>query len=522
MTSCLATIKETTPDSDVKFLGVIVVTAAIKHQQIHEMENITSHQKCLGMDYQNILCPSGARLRSKGMDIVCGEGPLGDRHPGCTATLPPGKHISEYKAAENIAEDLYEESGISVTHLVTDSDGTGRDAFKHVNSQKDDTVPEITWYKDLMHVGWNMKKMVKSHKFSAEAFGLKQNGESWNYKERMECRKALAIDVQERTAITLKNALGHYQGDVSKLERNAEKITSYIIKCYQGNHSSCKSAPIAKLTGCNGDYFSTSSSLHAQKITSLNLNETDKSFLVTVISLKLGKDSVQYFARRLTTSRCESMNRAISKSCPKNRVFVRTQKGRVESAVLRQNNDDRKSVHMKFEAMNCPMQPGEVCDKILIRHVRKKTLTYKSQQKPSSVARRRTRQTQRREDYFHQRTRVTNEGEYIKNQLDREYAAKDSAICKLASHIQSGEAVASTSMEADVRSAAVRVKRTKRALGEWTEYQETSLKKRKENSKKRRKTKSKQKVSAKRRCANKTAARKVRDAVHGDHSYGKQ
>lgn len=485
-------------------------------------ENVTSQQKALAMHYQNILCPTGAALRAKGEDIVCGEGPLEERHPGCTATLPPGKHISEYLAAAGIAQELHEESNLSVTHLVTDSDGTGPEAFKSVNKKNDPTLPEMTRYKDLMHVGWNQLKQIKVHKFSKEAFGLKQNGESWNYKERNECRKALAIDVKERTALTLKKALSHYAGDVHKLEANAKKITSYIIQCYQGDHSSCKSAPLAKLTGCKGHYFTTSSSLHAQKIRSLNLNETDKAFLERVISLKLGEETVKYFSRRLTTSRVESINRAISKSSPKNRVSVKIGKGLASSALLRQNNTMRAAVHKKFEAMHCPMKPGEVCDKILTRYERKRKLTYENQQKPSSLARRRTRVKQRREDYFYQRTKISNEGEYIKYQLDREYAAKDSAIDKLSSHIQSGEAVASTSLEADVRSAEVRVRRTKRAVKEWADYQEKCIKKRQEDTKRRRETKAKMKKSAKRRCANKTSARKVRDSIHGDHTYGKE
>lgn len=484
-------------------------------------ENITSQQKCLGLDYQNILCPSGARLRARGVDIVCGEGPMEDRHPGCTSTLPPGRHISEYKAAENIADDLHDESGISVTHLVTDSDGTGREAFKSVNKQNDTTLPDITWYKDLMHVGWNMKQKIKAHKFSTEAFGLKLNGDSWNYKERMECVKALATDVQERTAITLKKAVTYFNGDVSKLQKNSEKITQYMIKCYQGNHKSCTSAPIAKLTGCNGDYFSSSSSLKAQQITALNLDMTDKCFLESVIGMKLGKDSVHFFSRRLTTSRCESMNRAISKSAPKNRVFVRTGKGRVSSAVLRQNNSFKESVRKKFEAMNCPMQPGEVCDKVINRYQRKRNLTYRNQQKPSSLARRRTRQEQRRADYFHQRTRVSNEGEYIKNQLDKAYAAKDSGVAKLASHTETDEAVTLASLEADVRNAAVRVRRTKCAIKEWNDYQLASIEKKEEEIEQKKTTNTKKKKSAKIRCANKTAARKVRDDKHGDHSYGK-
>ena len=126
------------------------------------VENVTSQQKCLGLDYQNMLCPSGGRLRAKGVDIVCGEGPIEDRHEGCTATLPPGRHISEYVAAENIAEDLYFESGISVTHLVTDSDGTGKNAFQDVNNYGDSSLPGLAWYKDLTHVGLELLQYALS------------------------------------------------------------------------------------------------------------------------------------------------------------------------------------------------------------------------------------------------------------------------------------------------------------------------------------------------------------------------
>ena len=482
-------------------------------------ESITSQQKCLGLDFQSTLCPNGARLRLQGLDIVCGDGPVEDRHPGCTATLPPGRHISEYVAGENIADELYGESGLIVTHLVTDSDGTGRDAFKAVNEKNDATLPELCWYKDLMHVGWNMKQKIKKHKFSAGAFGLKQNGDSWNFKERKECVKALATEVQDRTAITLKNAIEYFKGDLAKLKKNAGKLTHYMIQCYHGNHKPCTSSPIAKLTGCKGGYFSSSSSLKAQKITSLNLNMKDQCFLESVINMKLGEDSVGFFSRRLTTSRCESMNRAMSKSAPKNRPFPQTGKGRVHSSVLRQNNTFQEAFSKKCEAMQCPIKEGEVWDKIVSQYQRKRKLTYRNQQKPSAKARRRARKQQRRSDYYHQRTRVTNKGDYVKNQLDIEHAAKNTAVERLVTRVNSDGA--STSMEVDIRTAAVRVRRTKAAIKDWKEHQESSIKQHDEMVDKKKETKKKMKKSAKNRCAMKTAARKERVAIHGDHSYGK-
>lgn len=489
------------------------------------VEKVTSQQKCLGLDYQNMLCPIGARLRSKGVDIICGEGPIEERHNGCTATLPPGRHISEYTAAENIAEDLYFDSGISVTHLVTDSDGTGRNAFRDVNEYVDGNLPELTWYKDLMHVGWNMYHKIKSHSFSAGSFGTKPNGTSWNYLERKDCSKALAMDVQERTARTMKRALEHFKGDLDRFKNNSEKICTYMVDCYQGNHKSCRSAPIARLTGCNGNYFATSSNLSAQNISSLNLEVTDKSFLEAVIKMKLGKDSVQFFSRRLTTSRNESMNKAISKSSAKNRLNVRTGKGRVSSAILRQNNTFEEAVKMKFQAMNCPMKPGEICDKVVKKYQRKRNNTLASQQKPSAVARKRLRRKQRNQDYYHQRTRVTNKGEYIKNQLDRAYASKDAAFSKIVdtavASTSSEEAMVSTSLEDNLRHAAIRVRRTQRAYKTWSDYIEKSANDFDESLAKKKVTKKKMKASAQRRCANKSAARKQRKTLHGDHTYGK-
>ena len=93
------------------------------------VEQVTSQQKCLGLKYLNIMCPLGGKLSAMGLDIVCGEGPIEDRHDGCTATLPPGGHILEYTAAENIAEDLYLR-GILVIYLVTDSHGQMEMYFK--------------------------------------------------------------------------------------------------------------------------------------------------------------------------------------------------------------------------------------------------------------------------------------------------------------------------------------------------------------------------------------------------------
>ena len=125
--------------------------------------------------------------------------------------------------------------------------------------------------------------------------------------------------------------------------------------------------------------------------------------------------------------------------------------------------------------VKCPIKEGEALDKVVRRYQRKRDKTAISQQSASSKARRSTRKQQRISDYYHQRTRITNEGDYIKNQLDKEHATKDAAMKHvmegLRSYVDCDGAVASTSIEADIRDAAIRVRRTKEAKTAWTEYQ---------------------------------------------------
>ena len=120
---------------------------------------------------------------------------------------------------------------------------------------------------------------------------------------------------------------------------------------------------------------------------------------------------------------------------------------------------------------------------------------------------------------------MTNKGEYLKNQLDRAYAAKDAAMSELVSHAvastSSQEAVPSTSLEEGIRHAAVRVRRTKKAVNKWSDYMEDTVKTIDDNVKRRAKTKQKMKTSAKIRCANKSTSRQERNTLHGDHTYGK-
>ena len=192
--------------------------------------------------------------------------------------------IREYDMVKSIAHRL-NIKGAAVTHLTTDSDAKGRDGFSHVNQANPD-IPLITWYKDPSHLSRNMRKKISTGSIAGNLFGKRRDGVRWTYPEKLECKKALAVDVRKKVSLTLSNMRIYWKGDVKKMIMYVETITTYMLICYGRNHTQCRSFPLAKLTGCSGPsegrcWFGRSHTLRAQGITHLNLTEASHKFLKT-------------------------------------------------------------------------------------------------------------------------------------------------------------------------------------------------------------------------------------------------
>ena len=182
--------------------------------------------------------------------------------------------------SQRIGQELLSTSDVSITHPCTDSDATGKEGFASVNDTSGKNLPPLSWYKDLTHVSRNMKTKILNHNFARSTFAFKKNGRQWNSKEFLDCRKALALDVPERVAMTLKNATQYWRGDTEKISRHVDILVGYMLLCYEGDHKFCGSAPLARLTGCTGgskgrNCFSRSSSLSSQGISELQLTKSD-------------------------------------------------------------------------------------------------------------------------------------------------------------------------------------------------------------------------------------------------------
>ena len=395
------------------------------------VETVTPQKKVIDFEHFNRVCIKGSNLRGNNIAAVCGH-KTSKAHHACTATIPPGQIIREYDMAHRIARRL-KAKGKSVTHLVTDSDAKGRDAFIDVN-KADPSLPQTTWYKDPSHTSRNMRKKVSICSLAGKIFGYRKDGCEWNTKEKYECRKALALDVPKRVSLTLSNMRMYYRGSLKLMAENVETIAEYMLKCYGGDHTSCKSSRLAKLTGCGGRrssgrcWFTRSHVLKAQGLCALKLSKKNKAFLQSVIAMKLSKENLGFYARGETSSKCEATNRGINKGYSKNRNYWRTGAGRVASAVLRINNGFLESTTMKFREMKVPLPANSQGAIVIRKYQRKRIMTRRAQQSASYQDRRHKLIAQKAARYFQEKTKDTNESDYLKFQLDEAIEASAQAI----------------------------------------------------------------------------------------------
>ena len=486
-------------------LGAIQAAATL-------VETVTDHKKVIAIDIVNKCCPKGTRLIQDGCaDPACGTEMA---HEGCTATQPPYKPIGEGAMAERIAEDIGESADLAVVDLVSDSDGKGINGFRAENSRSGETLPHTDWKKDLVHVSANQRNKILHQKFSRGAFGVKINGDTWNTQEFKDCQKAFAHDLPYRCALVLRRVLKYYSYNMTKVKKSCPSVIQYMIRCYNGDHSKCDHTRLGrKLLFCSKSsrWFTSSPHLAAQRITSLKMTDNDISKVCTVIGMKLGEESVDYYARLSTTSKNEAVNRAIKHSLPTNVTYARCGVGRAHSAVLKCNNGLLVSTTMKLNKLNCSLP--QVTKEVLQNYVKKQVNAKRY--KESSKGRRQFLNKVRLEEYY-QKTRkeYTNNDEYRKNQLDEEIKKLNTAVLlNIEMHNGNVESVDLSDVEASLSGCLQQTRSLQNLLVENEEAQ--AVKRRK-----RRATKQKKSKAAACRVKRKKEESMSRDARLSEHSYG--
>ena len=397
------------------------------------IENVTGQRKVIGINHVNQSCPKGSRMRTKGLnDVYCGEG--GDaKHEGCTADQPLASNISEYQMAKKMAEDIYNEDGILFSVICSDSDSSAPNAFAEVFQEKAPELGEMEWCKDPWHSGKNQKFKTKYHDFAHGTFGPGLTA----VKEK-ECAKAFAIDLVSRVSLTMKNAFEYWKDDIEKIKTFSESLTSYIIKCYVGDHSSCSWSPVAQLTGCSGSgedkCWLKRASSPFRAISDLDfiiLKRADKSFIRKVISMKLGVENLEHFKYGMSSSRNESFNRTHHHCLPKNTTFSRTSRGRVAAATGTANNNLGEFAEMAMRTANCPIAKTSVTKRLLNSYEKHRDKVRENQEKPETRARRRQLENMRVEQYFQERKTKTDTDEYRKFKLDQAIEVSNNTLQRM-------------------------------------------------------------------------------------------
>ena len=224
--------------------------------------------------------------------------------------------------------------------------------------------------------------------------------------------------------------------------------------------------------------------------------------------MKLSQEALGYVARGETSSKCESSNRAINKSYAKNRTFSRVGSGRVASGVLRANNGQEMSIFMKFQAMHVPLpydSPGAV---VIRKYQHKRNLTKKSQSTKKAKKRRHQLIAEKTARYFRERTKHTNESDYMKYQLDDAREANNQAI----DNVLNSQPGTSASLERDLHRAASIAMHVQETLEHNYTQTQTVMAQKKRLARKR-------KISQQKRSLKTAQTRAGQARASRDHSY---
>ena len=320
-----------------------------------------------------------------------------------------------------MATQLQSRHDLLVSHVTTDGDALSSKGIAEAYHKAGIDL-KVTNYADLTHKGACQRKRIMNMDLAVQSFGVNPSGKKWLSCEKSKCQQALANDIELRCAITLRKMFTHYNNNIQKIQQQASKVVDYMMKCYRGDHSKCKSALLSKLTGCEGrpghTWFDISTHLCAQGLTGFSFTPGDSVKIRHVIELKLGAANVPTMAQLHTTQKVESVNRAINISDPKNFHFSRNAKGRNHSAVHRVNNGPAKSINLKFEAGSCALPSTSMAAKAINSYDRKLQYSKSYKQQFHIKLRQRQLKSEKIRNYYHSAARNNNPSDYFKHQLD--------------------------------------------------------------------------------------------------------
>lgn len=307
-------------------------------------ETMTDNQYIIAAAVQNKLCWTAAWMRGRGLQVQCPGG-----HADCTANLHRQAPLSEYELGKTVGKQLGVQ-GAFVRYVTTDGDARSasgiEDAIKLL-----EPMWTVERQADPTHLGQAQFRQCYSAKFSAGMFPAKTR------ERQQEQQKILSQDIKCRCSLVLKELLKATAGDLSSMRRALPHVVRAMVKCYDGDCSSCRRYSYVCSGGVTTSWWQRSMFLASHRLTHLNLQESDKFLLQEIIKMKLSVSTIEELKLGTSTQKCEAVNRAISVSLPKNVNYSRNVHGRLASTVHRLNNGLAESASEKLKCVGVQLSP---------------------------------------------------------------------------------------------------------------------------------------------------------------------
>ncbi|KAI8493997.1 lens induction in camera-type eye [Branchiostoma belcheri] len=300
-------------------------------------ENVTNRKVVIGCHVRNKVCPTCNY--NKG----CGE-PVPPHK--CVANIPEEAVIGdEAQAARDIGKKLV--SGpvkTLVSESVTDGDSSSTTGLQEV--MMEEAGQKVTALQDTVHLGKNLRGRVTRGAWSKDMFPGKNQEEKNRVRDRFGNDLSKRLNVEHTKA---RKIFRHKKLMVAKMTQ----VMQTIPYCYAGDHSRCFRGSLV----CRHPRKWTFKDLPEKARGHIQPNDADLKLLKTIMEHRLGKQALRKTRTGRSTNKVESLNRQISKTCPKNVLFSRTLEGRAASAVHSSNNGTGLSIVQKCAAAGIPLSP---------------------------------------------------------------------------------------------------------------------------------------------------------------------
>jgi hypothetical protein len=303
------------------------------------IENHTSYNYIIGLAVQNKLCWTGAYMRNKGFDVNC------PGHFDCTATMQYMQPHSERKMAYDIAEQLSKED-ILVRTLTTDGDTKAHLGMTDFYDKLGNAW-KVARQADPYHLGSRQVRKARASNWSPTMF----EGKTLSGSARQQAIRAFAKDIKARCSAIIEKLRLKKNG----LEGNLHTLPTIRIatlECYAG---SCKFCPEESLVcsgvGNVGDWWYNSSYLPTHGIHHLELTRNDRELLSAILEIRLCEYAIKSVTSNTSTQKCESFNRSVLSTLPKEINFSRNFAGSLASKTLQINNSLQVSVEKKVRSI---------------------------------------------------------------------------------------------------------------------------------------------------------------------------